>query len=617
MMRKIFILWMFLFSLHLQAQDVPYQDLQHQSKVFGQPRTYRLYLPEGYAADSRRYPVIYFFHGWGGRYFKDDNAKLDYVALQQLVNKYRFIMVMWDGNIDGVEPRPYNIGNHEDVKFRIQMKDYFPELIAHIDSAYRTVANRNHRGIIGFSMGGIMSLYMGGRYPDKVSAVVSMTGSPEFFIGYPERHTLYPVRYTFRNLDGVRVRMHTSNTDILYWLNEEVRAGADWEGGVSLDRQSFAGGHMVDLPGETKVFESAVRFVTDGFKLPLPVPAVWSHYDVYPDFEVWGYTVESNIKEPGFLQLRHVDRSGFGLYSRRWLPLGPALAGVDAKVSTAAVYTPSQVYELLRYDVRTHQLRVEQSIADSAGRLQVNLPATATEIGIYRKGDPASWIACPVQGFLKSGKLSLQLLNRGGDLLKSRSLQVTVSTRDESVMIADSVLHVKASPGKRLLQLPALDITCTKTPPPHAEPSEVKLQLIIRSGNEVFEDEVTMPVWFDVPAFTNIRIDDGKELRDTAFGRGNGDGVADAGEHILLYQDQHRLRLYTDDPWVAQDEERLMDEMIPARWPDGYSLSSLVKILPGCPKGHVITFIGAYETKTFNPIERKLKWGTIRLKTGD
>src|SRR5690554_3172322 len=95
-------------------QATAQKDLTHNSRVFGHPKAYRLYLPDDYTAGNQRYPVVYFFHGWGGRHFKDDNAKLDYTALQQLVNKYNVILVMWDGNIDESEPRPYNIGSHED-----------------------------------------------------------------------------------------------------------------------------------------------------------------------------------------------------------------------------------------------------------------------------------------------------------------------------------------------------------------------------------------------------------------------------------------------------------------------------------------------------------------------
>lgn len=55
-----------------------YQDLTHYSRSFGREKYFRLYLPDDYDQGKDRYPVIYFFHGWGGRYFKDDNARPEY-----------------------------------------------------------------------------------------------------------------------------------------------------------------------------------------------------------------------------------------------------------------------------------------------------------------------------------------------------------------------------------------------------------------------------------------------------------------------------------------------------------------------------------------------------------
>ncbi|WP_343306873.1 alpha/beta fold hydrolase [Chitinophaga niabensis] len=593
MKHLILFAWICFYSLHAQAQ----KDLTHNSRVFGHAKSYRLYLPDDYAKNDQRYPVVYFFHGWGGRHFKDDNAKLDYTALQQLVNKYRVIMVMWDGNIDESEPRPYNIGNHEDVKFRVQMKDYFPELISHIDSAYRTLTGREHRSIIGFSMGGIMAYYLGGRYPDKVSSIVSMTGSPEFFFGYPNNHTLYPVRYTFGNLQGVRVRMHTSPTDILYGLNEEVRKGAAWEG-LPLDYQSLDGGHMVDLPGETRVFESALRFVTEGVKNTLPAPLRWSHYDLYPAFDVWGYKVESNLHEPGYLYFKHVDKSGWGFRTLRWLPLGVPIAGVEAKMITAAVYQPGQRYRVVQYDLRTSTLHRQQLLADSSGRLAITQRGS-TETGIYREGDPSAWIGLNHNlQFLKNGQneMLLLLFNRGGEINQIEELDIRIRTNDEAVVVADSVVKINAQPHERLLQLPPVRIVSRKQPTSNGEPFEVKLILQITAGNQVSEDEIIIPSWFDVPEWTDIRID------------------GDAQRGMQLYKDSSRLRLYSEDLWVASEEERLVDEILPARWPDGFTLSSVVKIKEGCPKGHIITFLASYETKTFNPIERKVRWGLVRIK---
>ncbi len=146
------------------TDSTAFEDLSHFSEKFGHDKSYRIYLPNDYSTSDKHYPVIYFFHGWGGRHFSDDNAKLDYERIDKLVEEKQVILVMWDGNVEETEPRPYNIGNHEDVKYDVQFKDYFPELVSHIDTNYRTLADRSTRGIIGYSMCG----YFPERYQDMI-----------------------------------------------------------------------------------------------------------------------------------------------------------------------------------------------------------------------------------------------------------------------------------------------------------------------------------------------------------------------------------------------------------------------------------------------------------------
>ncbi|HTJ14695.1 MAG TPA: alpha/beta hydrolase-fold protein [Dinghuibacter sp.] len=599
-----------------------YFDRTHFSKVFGHDKYYRVYLPEGYDHGRRRYPVIYFFHGWGGRHYMDDNAKLDYVALKGVVDKYQVILVMWDGNIDLSERRPYNVGNHEDVKFSVQMKDYFPELSGYVDSAYRTLADRGHRGVIGFSMGGFMSLFLSGKYPDKVCAVASFAGSPEFFVGYPDNQTLYPVRYTFANLRQVDTRIRNGNSDILYGLNREVHAGALWDEQAPVTYREFDGGHMIDRPGETAAFDTAVAFITHAFKRsPAPPPTGWSHYDPYPCFDVWGYSVCSDKHEPGFQMLRNVDKSGFGYATYRWLPRGPAIEGVHATVTTAAGYKPGASYQVSAYG----EGRVtEQSVtADAHGRLTLTLDGDA-EVGISTDKDPAEWVYLDFSalehdgrnavtgGFLLPGpgnRLDLRLFNRGGWKAASGHVRVDIRTADTSVHWIDTTVEADVTPGDRLLDLPPFLVACYKTPPPHGEPADIRFHITIHAGSRATRDEFTVPVFFDAPTFDSIRVDDGRRVRDSSYGTGNNNGLVDAGERIMLYQGRHRLRLYTRDPYVITEDERLADEDLPARWPDGFTLSSVVHVSPNCPDGHKIVFLANYETKTFNPIFRDVTWG--------
>lgn len=592
----------------------PYRDLTHESKVFKHKKYYRIYLPDGYENTRKRYPVVYFFHGWGGRHFKDESAKLEYAMLKQLVNRYQLIMVMWDGNIEEKEPRPYNVGNHEDVKFQIQMKDYFPELVHYIDRTYRTLDDRDNRGIIGFSMGGFMSLFLSGKYPDMVCAGVSMMGSPEFFIGNPQSHTLYPVRYTFENLQDVKMRIHTSPTDILYFLNQEVRAGAAWEG-KEVAFEEFPGGHMVDDAGKTERFEKAMQFVSKEFGKKHPVPKQWSHYDLYGHFGLWGYEVASDKTQPGFIYLKDVTEKGFAIYTKKWLPHGPVAETGTIRVTTAPVYKAHADYKSVVYSVKTDKVTIGNVKADEKGRIALQFDANGSEAGIFAADGKPVWTYLDYQITGKwrfkygSNKLALRLFNRGVEGVSK--LRVVITAPHQDVEIADSVRTIAAGAKERISDVPAFDITCLKKPPMHAEPSDVKLKITVYDGADTTNSLISVPVDFDVPYFTNIKIDDGKLVRDTALGKGNGDGKADAGEDILLYEGDYRLRIYAEDPGIDNSKEQFTDEMLPARWPDGFTQQSIIHIAPGAKE---VECLASYETKTFNPIERKVIWGRVRLK---
>ena len=103
--RWIVILGLFIFS-GCGDQNDSFSYESHFSKVFNREKHYTLYLPNGYDTSQKTYPVVYFFHGWGGRYFKDDSALLEYEMLGDLVDKYQVILIMWDGNIEEIVPHP-------------------------------------------------------------------------------------------------------------------------------------------------------------------------------------------------------------------------------------------------------------------------------------------------------------------------------------------------------------------------------------------------------------------------------------------------------------------------------------------------------------------------------
>jgi hypothetical protein len=642
-MNKIIRYTVFLFILlvveiffgRCTSKTLPFEDKTHFSQVFGKEKTYRLYLPDSYENSGKQYPVIYFFHGWGGRYFKDDSAKLEYEKLGELVNKYQVILVMWDGNIDEAESRPYNIGSHKDVKFNIQMKDYFPELISHIDSTYHTLKDRNNRGIIGFSMGGFMSFYLAGKYPDKVSAAVNMVGSQDFFVGLPENHTLYQMRYMFDNLRDVGLLFHNRTNCPMSGLNDEVDYGAQWSEMPTYEYRKMEGNHQVDEPGETKVFESAMQFVVNRFENPVRRQQKWSHSDLCPNFELWGYSVKSEKNEPGFICLKDVDSSGFGFYTHKWMPEGPALKNFKTSIFTAPVYEPNAEYSISIFSLNENKTDQLTRTSDNEGRIHIELKGEDCEVGISKKNIQAGFTAFGYQlshpgKFLKTNQqeeLSIRIFNRGGVIGNNQRIKLKLSCADSSLQILSPEQEILVPLNSSAFNSKPIQVLCSKTPPADGSPESLRMHVDLKMDSLHFTDVVILRLRYDVPEFTNIQVDDGrfvaptlvqgdynKSAIDSVYGVGNADGAVSCGEQIMLYEKEHRLRLYSNDPFVVATQERLVDEFLPGQWPDGMTLSSVVKIADNCPAGHEIEFLAHYETKTFMPMYRNVQWGKVKIR---
>lgn len=220
-----FILFL-LGALPLMGADATIEDRVQFSQVFGETRNFRIFLPANYATSGKRYPVIYWFHGYSERYNKpvDDPPNRNYDSgtdyggdnIANFVATHDVIVVKWDGfnpRFAGDNyKRPYNINP---VETNRQFPLYFPELVDFIDANFRTIADRDHRATAGLSMGGFMSFWIAGKYPHLVSSASNFMGSPEFFVGPRD----FPVEYRhdemYGNYEGVRTRLVTGARDFI------------------------------------------------------------------------------------------------------------------------------------------------------------------------------------------------------------------------------------------------------------------------------------------------------------------------------------------------------------------------------------------------------------------
>jgi len=133
-----------------------------------------VYLPPSYATDpSRRYPVVYLLHGYGltaERWLTfldlsgaaDKNMAAGAVREMILVNPDAFTV--------------YNGSMYSNSATTGDWEGYIAgDLVAYIDSHYRTIADRLSRGLGGHSMGGYGTMRVGMKHPEVFSSLYAMS----------------------------------------------------------------------------------------------------------------------------------------------------------------------------------------------------------------------------------------------------------------------------------------------------------------------------------------------------------------------------------------------------------------------------------------------------------
>ena len=149
-------------------------DLQIESEILGMPVKFSVFLPADYAKNSdKRYPVVYLLHGLGDDHKSWNDEWLNIAA--RIEN--------WE-NTQGLEPMIYVIPqgfrsyyvNRYDGKFNY-MDMFIQEFVPKIDVMYRTIANREHRAVAGYSMGGFGAMILASKHPEIFSVSVPLSMS--------------------------------------------------------------------------------------------------------------------------------------------------------------------------------------------------------------------------------------------------------------------------------------------------------------------------------------------------------------------------------------------------------------------------------------------------------
>lgn len=613
---RLFAIGLLFICRNLLAADVTIIDSRHYSSVFGEIRNFRIFLPPGYHDNPmKRYPVIYFYHGWSQRYFgsgpdsynsfeQGDDNNGDNIA--NFVADHEVIVVKPDGynRSPGEEYylRPYNIGPVETYR---QFPIYFPELVSYIDATYRTIADRNHRAISGLSMGGFMSFWIGGKYPQLVSTIGNFCGSAEFVVGPKD----FPVEYRhidmFKNYAGQNVRLNYGNEDFIRYYHRDLNR--IWTNVMdNYEYKIYPAAHSTCGMGEM------FTFLMKTFENPPEKPVRWSHIDVYPQFSVWDYEVQSDRDLPGFTILENVDSRGFRCSAREHLPDGELLPFVSLSVTTPPLYLKNTLYQINDLDLRDARIKNYPLKSDDQGKLKIFFNGSSHEIGINQPDDGANMCMASYepesQDLAESGKdvaVRISLLNKGGR--KGEGIRAVLAATRNSCTV------VKADAGFGTVETG--NIAESKTPfvfHVNSDSIEIeKFRLTITDGaKNVWVEFFEIPIYKkDLPEIHDFEIADGRVVtvanegiheETMSLGKGNGDGIPNPGESVVIlvrdraklwrtsltchsrYINPYGINIRYSDNWGSYDHV------------GGSAKYSVPMIASDCPDNQSIGFIAEY-----------------------
>lgn len=136
-------------------------------------RSVSVYVPPGYTESSQRYPTIYFLHGVG----INDSLAFALIELKELMDNAI--------NSGKIQPMLLVLPN-SDTRFRGSFytnstltgnwADFIgKDVVGYIDKNFRTIPDRNSRGLAGHSMGGNGALKIGMLFSTVFSSIYAMS----------------------------------------------------------------------------------------------------------------------------------------------------------------------------------------------------------------------------------------------------------------------------------------------------------------------------------------------------------------------------------------------------------------------------------------------------------
>ena len=147
-----------------------------ESALLGGPVDVNVYLPAGFdAASDAKYPVVYLLHGLYGTYKDWENLGHMKILVDELVASGEIVPLViimpnaGDPDIHNNWNGYFNMPGHPYEDF------FFQELIPAVEARYKAFGDKQHRAVMGLSMGGGGSTVYAQRHPDMFSSCYAMS----------------------------------------------------------------------------------------------------------------------------------------------------------------------------------------------------------------------------------------------------------------------------------------------------------------------------------------------------------------------------------------------------------------------------------------------------------
>lgn len=614
--------------------DQPYYDRSHFSKVFGEMRKYRIFLPPGYAESSSRYPVIYYFHGHSDRYTleKYDNGLDTVPKIEAFAAKHDVIVVAVDGYVAPDYTGFYG-GTPYDVRREggdFDFGAYFLELVQHIDSTYRTLSGRRYRATSGLSMGGFMSLYLSARYPELIGSASAFNPGPEFYVGEKGRRSLWRPKDHALNHEQTMIRLIRASGDYISQYTEETRSIYARTPTVDFEfRQDEYHRHWATSIGETFAFHMRA-FAHPALDV---TPVEWNYSSAFDRFHVWNYDVESDIEGPAFIYLGRVRQGSMEIRTRRWAPDGPPASCSAIRVTTAPLYEANAAYRVTDYDLTTGHTSIGEARADREGRLSVTVNCEGHELGFGGPGtgdEPPILLPVTQKDVLRvlpdhPVSIPIRIFNPRGTTLRNARVELSSEYPTVSVLRATAEAP-EIAPGRATDLSSSFEVRFTAGDGDFAH-ARLQLKVSYSGGPAITRDIDVLIAPDHMHEPLEVTVLDGREKTFPVFrqkgnqgggaaiertvteGRGNGDGVLEPGEQATIWlrhtqgidpADKNnwcRAKVYFDSPWLSEAAD--IQEQKQLEWTSALNRTSLLELSSKTPPGTQIPVILDCESWSF------------------